>query len=72
MSSRPRYRSFFWPMILIGVGLVWFLANINVIPNFNPLALFNLWPLLLIAIGLDLLFGRKSALVGLLIGLGAG
>lgn len=70
MSSRPRYRSFFWPMILIGVGLVWFLANINVIPNFNPLALFNLWPLLLIAIGLDLLFGRKSALVGLLIGLG--
>ena len=70
MSSQPRYRSLFWPMILIGVGLVWFLANMNVIPNFNPLALLNLWPLLLIALGLDLLFGRKSPLVGLLIGLG--
>ena len=57
-------------MILIGVGLVWFLANINVIPNFNPLALLNLWPLLLIALGLDLLIGRRSAVIGLLIGLG--
>jgi hypothetical protein len=70
MSSQPRYRSLFWPMILIGVGLVWFLSNINVIPNFNPLSLINLWPLLLIALGLDLLFWRKSAVVGLLIGLG--
>ena len=69
MSSQPRYRSLFWPIILIGVGLVWFLSNINVIPNFNPMALINLWPLLLIALGLDLLIGRKSALVGLLIGL---
>ena len=70
MSSQPRYRSLFWPIILIGVGLVWFLSNINVIPNFNPLTLLNLWPLLLIALGLDLLIGRKSAIVGLLIGLG--
>ena len=69
MSSQERYRSLFWPIILIAVGLVWFLANINVIPNFNPLALINLWPLLLIALGLDLLFGRKSPLIGLLIGL---
>ncbi len=70
MSSQPRYRSLFWPMILIGVGLIWFLANINIIPNFNPLTLINLWPLVLIALGLDLLFGRKSPLIGLLIGLG--
>ena len=69
MSSQPRYRSLFWPIILIGVGLVWFLSNIGAIPNFNPLALINLWPLLLIALGLDLLIGRKSAVVGLLIGL---
>ena len=70
MSSQPRYRSLFWPMILIGVGLVWFLSNIGAIPSFNPLALINLWPLLLIALGLDLLIGRRSPLVGLLIGLG--
>ncbi len=66
--TRTPYRSLFWPIVLIGVGLVWFLANLNVIPNFNPLALLNLWPLLLIALGLDLLIGRRSPLVGLLIG----
>lgn len=70
MSSQSRYRSLFWPIILIGVGLVWFLSNIGAIPNFNPLALINLWPLVLIALGLDLLIGRKSPLIGLLIGLG--
>ena len=69
MSSQSRYRSLFWPIILIGVGLVWFLSNIGAIPNFNPLALLNLWPLVLIALGLDLLIGRKSPLIGLLIGL---
>ena len=69
MSSEPRYRSLFWPTILIGIGLVWFLSNILVFPSFNPFALFKLWPLLLIYLGFDLLFGRKSVLVGLLIGL---
>jgi hypothetical protein len=33
--------------------------------------LFRLWPLLLIVIGLDLLFGRKSPVVGAVIGIGA-
>lgn len=63
------YRSLFWPMLLIGVGLIWFLGNMNVIQNFNPVALLSLWPLLLIALGVDLLVGRKSPWVGLLIGL---
>jgi len=63
------YRSLFWPIVLIGVGLVWFLVNINAIPALNARGLLNLWPLLLIALGLDLIFGRKSPLVGLLIGL---
>lgn len=67
--SHPRYRSLFWPILLISVGLIWFLANINVIPNFNPLVLLNLWPLLLIALGLDLIIGRRSPVFGLLIGL---
>lgn len=69
MTGSP-YRSLFWPIVLISVGLVWFLANINVLPAMNALALLNLWPLLLIALGLDLIFGRRSPIVGLLIGLG--
>jgi hypothetical protein len=68
MEKRP-YRSLFWPIILVATGLVWFLGNINVIPNFNPLSLLNFWPLLLIALGLDLIIGRRSPLFGLLIGL---
>ncbi len=69
MNPSSRYRSMFWPILLISVGLIWFLGNIQVIPNFNPLALLNLWPLLLIALGLDLLVGRRSPVIGLLIGL---
>jgi hypothetical protein len=69
MNNSP-YRSLFWPIVLIGVGLVWFLVNINIIPAINALALLNLWPLLLIALGLDLIFGRRSPVIGLLIGIG--
>lgn len=68
--NHPRgYRSLFWPMILIGIGVVWLLGNLGVIPVFNFNALLRLWPLLLIAIGLDMLIGRRSPLVGALIGL---
>ena len=36
MSSQPRYRSLFWPMILIGVGLVWFLVKYRRHPQLQP------------------------------------
>lgn len=65
------YRSLFWPILLIGVGLLWLLANLGVIQPINILALLRLWPILLIVIGLDLLIGRKSPVVGGLIGLAA-
>ena len=65
------YRSLFWPLILIGVGVVWLLGNIGVITGANLVVLLRLWPLLLIAIGLDLLFGRRSPALGAAIGLGA-
>ena len=66
-----RYRSLFWPVFLIGVGLVWFLANAGVIAPTNLFALIRLWPLILVVIGLDILFGRRSPLIGALIGFGA-
>lgn len=70
-NRHPRYRSLFWPMALIGVGLVWLLANLNVLGVANIAVLFRVWPLFLIAIGLDLLFGRQSPRLGALIGVGA-
>lgn len=74
MSTRAEenggYRSLFWPMILIGVGVVWLLANLGVLTAESIAAAFRLWPLLLIVAGLDLLFGRQSPVLGALIGLG--
>jgi hypothetical protein len=62
----------FWPIILIGVGSILLLTNLGVIHG-NPWTLiFQLWPVLLIALGLEILLGGStgwravmSALLGL-------
>jgi hypothetical protein len=66
-----RYRSLFWPILLIGVGAFWLLANVGVLPDVNFRFLLRLWPIALMAIGLDILFARRSPVIGALIGLGA-
>lgn len=66
MEKRP-YRSLFWPVILIGVGIIWLLGNFNIIPAANISMLLNLWPVILIVIGLDILFARRSPLAGAVI-----
>lgn len=66
---RSGYRSLFWPMVLIGAGVLWMLSNFGVVTSENWAVLVQLWPILLIAAGLDLLFGRFSAILGSLIGL---
>lgn len=63
------HRSFFWPIVLIGVGVIWLLNNLGIISEGNFSILFRLWPMFLILIGLDVLFGRGSRIVGGLIGL---
>lgn len=68
-SQRRGYRSLFWPVVLIGAGVLWLLSNFGIIGAENWSVLFRLWPILLIAAGLDLLVGRFSALLGSLIGL---
>ena len=64
--------SLFWPIILIGVGIIFLLNNTGAIQG-NPWPIiFNLWPVLLIVAGLDILFGRRTAagsLVSALLGL---
>jgi hypothetical protein len=69
MDNPRRYRSFFWPLVLIGAGIIWLLANLGIIRPASLGALISLWPLLLIVIGLDILFGRRSPVIGGLIGL---
>lgn len=65
----PRSRSLFGPIVLIGIGVIWLLVNFNLIPAFSIGRLLRLWPLFLIAAGLELLFGRGRAWIGALIGL---
>jgi hypothetical protein len=72
-QNRFTYRSLFWPVLLIGIGLIWFLHNIGVlsISWINFAMLLRMWPILLVVLGIDLLFGRRSPWVGGLLGLGA-
>jgi hypothetical protein len=69
-NRRLRYRSVFWPIMLITIGVLVLLGNLSIFSTENWVALLNMWPLLLIAIGLDLLFGRGSRVVSAWIGLG--
>lgn len=68
-ESQPqegRRRSFFWPFLLIGLGAVLLLANLGYLPWESWALLWRLWPLLLIALGINFLIGRRS-LVGAII-----
>ncbi len=62
----------FWPIILIGVGIIWLLSNLGML-TVNPWALlWQLWPVLLIVAGLDILLARSGiwgALVSSVLGL---
>jgi hypothetical protein len=62
----------FWPIILIGVGSILLLTNLGVIHGNPWTTIFQLWPVLLIALGLEILLGGStgwravmSALLGL-------
>lgn len=65
----PHYRSLFWPMIAIGLGSAWLLYNLGIFTGANLSVIFQIWPLLLIAVGLDFIFGRTSPSRGASIGL---
>jgi hypothetical protein len=65
VTRRPRRRppSIFWPLVLIGAGVILLLSNLGYLPSQTWNLLWRLWPLLLVALGIDLLIGRRS-LVG--------
>jgi len=63
MSNRYRPRpSLLWPLLLIGVGVILLLDNLDILPGNTLNILWRFWPLVLVIIGLDLLIGRRSAL----------
>jgi len=62
MEKEPRRGGLVWPIILIGLGVVFLLNNLGVLPWDIWGALLRVWPVILIAIGLDLAIGRRSVL----------
>jgi uncharacterized membrane protein YhaH (DUF805 family) len=53
-----RYRSFFWPVLLIAIGVIALLVNANVLSADRLYLLSDLWPVILIVIGLELITRR--------------
>ncbi|HEV2028189.1 MAG TPA: DUF5668 domain-containing protein [Candidatus Dormibacteraeota bacterium] len=53
-----QYRGFFWPAILILIGVVALLVNAGVISTNRLNLLFDMWPLLLVVIGLEMIVRR--------------
>lgn len=57
-------RSFFGPLLLIAIGVIWLLVNMNIIPMANLWALTRIWPFVLIALGLGLLLSAQWRFAG--------
>jgi hypothetical protein len=58
MRPTYRYRSFFWPAILILVGVIALLANTGQISAERFYNLVLLWPLILVVLGLEIIVRR--------------
>lgn len=61
----PHRSSFVWPILFIGAGVYFLLVNLGYISPLSWAILVRFWPVLLIVIGLDILFGRRSLAGGL-------
>ncbi len=57
---RRRIPSLFWPIVLIVAGILFLLSNLGYLPEPSWNLLWRLWPVILIALGLDVLIGRRS------------
>ena len=66
MRERRRRGGLIGPLILIGLGVVFLLNNLGILTWSVWEVIFRLWPILLVAVGLDLLLGRRSILGSLL------
>jgi len=61
-TRRRRPPSVFWPIMFIGAGVILLLTTLGYLPPLSWGVLWQLWPLLIIALGIDLLIGRRSVI----------
>jgi hypothetical protein len=68
MENNPqRHDSYFFPLLLIAAGLIWLLDNLGIISEVHFSNLLALWPLLLVGLGLELIFGKRHAWISFVI-----
>ena len=60
-------RSLFGPFFLIGLGVYFLLRNLGIVPELNWSAAFQLWPLLLIFLGLNIIVQQVKRPFGTLL-----
>ena len=58
VGRRPR--SLFWPIALIGFGVLLLLSNRGLFPDTGWAVLWRFWPVALVALGVDVLIGRRT------------
>ena len=71
-SARPRRRgSVIGPLVLIFIGGVFLLQNAGIVSPTVWGGLWRLWPLVLVLVGMELLFGARAGWLVAIVGLGA-
>jgi hypothetical protein len=70
-NNEKRHFSFFWPILLIALGVYLFLANTGSVQGFTADSLLRLWPILLIVGGLDG-YLQRNGFVGSTVAIGLG
>jgi hypothetical protein len=65
LPAPRRAPGLFWPIILIGLGVILLLSNLGRLPADPWPLIWRLWPVILIVIGLDILLGRRSVWGGM-------
>lgn len=63
-----RYQSLFWPLVLVGAGVIWLLYGLGVVSASNITVLGLVWPVFVVGIGVDLIVGRRSPATGAMVG----
>jgi hypothetical protein len=58
-SRRRRGGSLVFPIILIVLGVLFLLSNLNIISDIDWGTIWKLWPIILIALGLEVILGRR-------------
>lgn len=65
--TRRRGRSLFGPIILITLGIYFLLANMGIISGLNWVGVLQLWPLILVFLGLNILVRQAPGALGTLL-----